>query len=69
MKQNEQSEYKTYLYIFTRKPPATGDKKKFGAYHTAEIGYALHTLDSIGRAWEPVDRNLEKLMSAYWFSL
>jgi para-nitrobenzyl esterase len=66
LKQNENSKPKTYLYIFTRKPPATGDKKKFGAYHTAEIGYALHTLDSIGRAWEPVDRRLEKLMSAYW---
>ncbi len=66
LKQNEHSEYNTYLYVFTRKPPATGDKKKFGAYHTAEIGYALHTLDSIGRAWEPVDRNLEQLMSAYW---
>jgi para-nitrobenzyl esterase len=66
LKQNDLSEYKTYLYIFTRKPPATGDKKKFGAYHTAEIGYALHTLDSIGRAWEPVDRRLEKLMSSYW---
>ncbi len=44
----------------------TGDKKRFGAYHTAEIGYALHNLDSIQRAWEPVDRRLEKQMSAYW---
>ena len=66
LKQNENSKQKTYLYLFTRKPPATGDKKKFGAYHTAEIGYALHTLDSIQRAWEPVDRNLEKLVSSYW---
>ena len=66
LKQNENSKPNTYLYVFTRKPPATDDKKKFGAYHTAEIGYALHTLDSIQRAWEPVDRRLEKLMSAYW---
>ena len=66
LKQNENGKPNTYLYVFTRKPPATDDKKKFGAYHTAEIGYALHTLDSIQRAWEPVDRKLEKLMSAYW---
>jgi para-nitrobenzyl esterase len=66
LKQNENSKAHTWLYIFTRKPPATDDKKKFGAYHTAEIGYALQTLDSIRRAWEPVDRSLEKLMSAYW---
>jgi para-nitrobenzyl esterase len=66
LKQNENSKQNTYLYVFTRKPPATGDKKKFGAYHTAEIGYAFHTLDSIQRAWEPLDRKLEKLMSAYW---
>jgi para-nitrobenzyl esterase len=66
LKQNENSKANTWLYIFNRKPPATDDKKKFGSYHTAEIGYALHTLDSIRRAWEPVDRRLEKLMSAYW---
>ncbi len=64
--QNEHAEAKTFLYLFKRKPPAEGEKKRFGAYHTAEIGYALHNLDSIGRAWEPVDRKLEKIMSAYW---
>jgi para-nitrobenzyl esterase len=66
MKQNENDNVKTFLYLFTRKPPAEGDKKRFGAYHTAEIGYALHNLDSIQRAWLPVDRRLENWMSAYW---
>ena len=66
LKQNENRSSNTFLYLFTRKPPAEGDKKRFGAYHTAEIGYALHNLDSIQRAWVPVDRELEKLMSAYW---
>jgi para-nitrobenzyl esterase len=66
LKQNESSEIKTYLYLFTRKPPAEGEKKRLGAYHTAEIGYALHNLDSIQRVWQPVDRQLEKQMSAYW---
>jgi para-nitrobenzyl esterase len=66
LEQNKNGSEKTFLYQFTRKPPATGDKKRFGAYHTAEIGYALHNLDSIGRAWEPVDIRLQKDMSAYW---
>ncbi|MDP4214164.1 MAG: carboxylesterase family protein [Bacteroidota bacterium] len=66
LKQNENSSAKTFLYQFTRKPPAEGDKKRFGAYHTAEIGYALHNLDSIRRAWQSIDRMLEKKMSAYW---
>jgi para-nitrobenzyl esterase len=66
LEQNKGVSVKTFLYQFTRKPPAEGDQKKFGAYHTAEIGYALHNLDSIGRKWEPVDRQLERQMSAYW---
>ncbi len=66
LKQNENNNAKTFLYLFTRKPPAFGDKKKFGAYHSAEIGYALHNLDSIQRPWEPVDRHLEEIVSGYW---
>jgi len=66
LKQNENKSEKTFLYQFKRKPPATGEMKRFGAYHTAEIGYALHNLDSIQRNWQAADRSLEKLMSAYW---
>ncbi len=68
LKQNENSPVKTFLYQFTRKPPATGDKKRFGAYHSAEIGYALHNLDSILRPWEPVDRKLEEITTGYWIN-
>jgi len=64
--QNKSGRPKTFLYQFNRKPPAEGQKKRFGAYHTAEIGYALHNLDSIARKWEPSDRRLEKEISAYW---
>jgi para-nitrobenzyl esterase len=64
--QNRNSDAKTFLYQFTHKPPATGEKKRFGAYHTAEIGYALHNLDSIQRAWEPVDFRLQNELSSYW---
>jgi para-nitrobenzyl esterase len=66
LEQNKNSDVKTWLYQFTRKPPAEGEKKRFGAYHTAEIGYALHNLDSIQRAWERMDFQLEKEISSYW---
>ena len=64
--QNKNNPNKTFLYQFMRKPPATGERKRFGAYHTAEIGYALHNLDSIGRHWESIDYQLEQVMSTYW---
>jgi para-nitrobenzyl esterase len=66
LEQNKNNRAKTFLYQFTRKPPATGDKKRFGAYHTAEIGYALHNLDSIQRVWEPADFRLQNELSSYW---
>jgi len=66
LRQNEQTGVKTFLYRFLRKPPAEGNKKRFGAYHTAEIGYVLHNLDSIQRPWEAADRKLEDIMSSYW---
>lgn len=66
VKQNENTDIRTFLYQFERKPPAEGTMKKFGAYHTAEIGYALNNLDSIHRNWEPVDRIIEKEISALW---
>lgn len=66
MLQNKNDPAPTFLYQFNRKPPATGERKRFGAYHTAEIGYVLHNLDSIARSWEPVDYRLEKIMSSYW---
>jgi para-nitrobenzyl esterase len=66
IKQNEKTNAKTYLYQFERKPPAEGNMKKFGAYHTAEIGYALNNLDSIHRNWEPVDRSLAIKISSMW---
>ncbi len=64
--QNNGDTAKTFIYNFTRKPPAEGDKKRFGAYHTAEIGYAFANLDSIDRRWEPADRLLARQMSSYW---
>ncbi len=55
-----------YVYRFTRKPPATGEYKKYGAFHTAEVPYAYDNLQFVNRPWEPVDHQLATVMSDYW---
>ena len=55
-----------YVYRFARKPPATGEYVKYGAFHTAEVPYAYDNLTFVNRPWEPVDHQLATQMSAYW---
>jgi para-nitrobenzyl esterase len=55
-----------YLYRFVRKPPATGEYVKYGAFHTGEVPYAYDNLQFVRRPWEPVDHTLATEMSAYW---
>jgi para-nitrobenzyl esterase len=57
---------KVYVYRFKRKPPATGEYLKYGAFHTAEVPYAYNNLQFVNRPWEPVDHRLAELMSTYW---
>jgi para-nitrobenzyl esterase len=57
---------KVFLYHFIRKPPATGEFVRYGAFHSAEIVYALDNLFSLHRPWEEVDRKLASTMSAFW---
>ena len=65
---NVQSDHgpKVYVYRFMRKPPATGEYKKYGAFHTAEVPYAYDNLAFVNRPWEAVDYALATTMSAYW---
>jgi para-nitrobenzyl esterase len=66
-RQSSAGKSKIYVYRFTRKPPATGEYVKFGAFHTGEVAYAYDNLDFVKRCpWEPVDRELATLMSTYW---
>ena len=58
----------TYLYYFTHNPPTADNRPKYGAYHTAEIGYALDNLKLIDRPWQPVDDSLSAIMSSYWIN-
>lgn len=58
---------RVYVYRFARKLPATGEYKKYGAFHTGEVAYAYGNLDFVHRCpWEPGDYSLEKTMSSFW---
>jgi len=54
---------KAYLYYFKRIPPG---EPNYGAFHSAEFGYALHTLKFWNRPFTDVDYQLEDAMSSYW---
>lgn len=54
---------KAYLYYFKRVPPG---EPNYGAFHSAEFGYALHTLKLWDRPFIDVDFKLEEAMSSYW---
>lgn len=55
--------WKAYLYYFRRIPPG---EPNYGAFHSAEFGYALHTLKLWDRPFTEVDFKLEETMSSYW---
>ena len=57
---------RSYLYQFGHVPPDKPNFPKFGAFHTAEVPYALHTLHKWNRDWRPEDWSLENTMSSYW---
>lgn len=56
----------TYLYQFSHVPPDKPNFPNFGAFHTSEVPYALHTLHTWKRDWQPFDKELENTMSSYW---
>lgn len=56
----------SYLYQFSHIPPDKPNFPNYGAFHTSEVPYALHTLHTWKRDWQPIDRELENTMSTYW---
>jgi len=54
---------KAWLYYFTRVPPG---EPSYGAFHSAELGYALHTLKFWNKPFVKTDYDLENTMSSYW---
>lgn len=61
--QTAKGKNKVYLYQFDRVPP---ENEQYGAFHSAEIAYALHSLQMWKRPWTDADRKIEDIMSSYW---
>jgi para-nitrobenzyl esterase len=58
----------SFLYEFSYVPTDKPGFPNYGAFHTAEVPFALHTLDHWNRPWKSSDRAVEKYMSAYWLN-
>ncbi|GHV21518.1 carboxylic ester hydrolase [Clostridia bacterium] len=52
-----------YMYFFDHTPPG---EPNYGAFHSAEFGYALHTLHFWNRPFTQTDYDLQETMSSYW---
>ena len=61
--QTETGTQPAFLYYFKRVPPG---EPNFGAFHSAEFGYALNTLQLWDRPFTEWDYQLEETMSSYW---
>ena len=58
----------TYLYHFSHVPTDKPAFPNYGAFHTSEVPYALHTLKRWERPWQARDYTMEKIMNAYWMN-
>ena len=57
---------KTFIYQFSHVPVDKPGFPNYGAFHTSEVPFALHTLHLWNRPWREVDYAVEKTMSRYW---
>lgn len=58
----------SYLYQVLHVPTDKPNFPNYGAFHTSEVPYALHTLHTWKRPWQAHDLAVEKLMSSYWIN-
>jgi len=64
--QSAKNKAKVYVYRFSRKVPATAAFKKYGAFHTGEVGYVFDNLKFLNRPFKPVDQQIANTLSGYW---
>ncbi|RAW00951.1 carboxylesterase/lipase family protein [Pseudochryseolinea flava] len=62
----EATKKKAYVYQFSFVPTDKPNFPNYGAFHSADIPYALHNLRQWNRPWQTRDKKLEELMSNYW---
>ncbi|MEA5460685.1 carboxylesterase family protein [Arcicella sp. LKC2W] len=58
----------SYIYQVSHVPTDKPDFPNYGAFHTSEVPYALHTLHLWKRPWQDHDLVVENLMSSYWIN-
>ena len=57
-----------YIYEFDHVPVPKPDFPDYGAFHTADMPFAFHSLDTWNRPWRDSDLQMEKMMSQYWIN-
>ena len=57
-----------YLYQFTYVPTDKPGFPNYGAFHGADVPFALHTLKQWDRPWMDTDYHVEKYLSSYWLN-
>jgi para-nitrobenzyl esterase len=60
------SKNKAFIYQFSHVPVDKPGFPNYGAFHTSEVPFALHTLHMWNRPWREVDFAVEKTMDEYW---
>jgi para-nitrobenzyl esterase len=55
-----------YIYQFTHVPVEKPGFPDYGAFHTSEVPFALHTLHLWKRPWRDIDFTVEEEMNNYW---
>ena len=57
-----------YVYQFSFVPTDKPGFPNYGAFHTSEVPFALHTLARWNRPWQSRDLTMESMMSSYWIN-
>lgn len=55
-----------YIYQFSHVPVDKPGFPNYGAFHTSEVPFALHTLHLWKRPWREIDFAVEKTMNDFW---
>ncbi len=58
----------SYVYQFNYVPTDKPGFPNYGAFHTSEVPFSLHTLHLWKRPWKEIDAKIEQQMSAYWIN-
>lgn len=56
----------SFLYQSAFIPTDKPGFPNYGAFHTSEVPYALHTLHLWNRPWQKQDYDMQEMMSSYW---